>query len=160
MPMLSGDAGRPEWGFIPVENISQVEVIKGAASVLSGSSALSGSINIRTAYPTSKPLTKVILYSGLYSTPSQQDSKWYDDTPLISGATFLHSRKYKQWDLVFGGNLNYDHGYMGPPQYKDTLAWADTLTNFSNKQMVSKRARVNFNLSRRAKKYQGISLRG
>ena len=34
MPMLSGDAGRPEWGFIPVENISQVEVTKGAASVL------------------------------------------------------------------------------------------------------------------------------
>jgi iron complex outermembrane receptor protein len=51
MPMLSGDAGRPEWGFIPVENISQVEVIKGAASVLSGSSALSGSVHIRTAYP-------------------------------------------------------------------------------------------------------------
>ncbi len=24
MPMLSGDAGRPEWGFIPVENISQI----------------------------------------------------------------------------------------------------------------------------------------
>jgi len=35
MPMLSGDAGRPEWGFIPVDNIAQVEVIKGAASVLS-----------------------------------------------------------------------------------------------------------------------------
>ena len=44
MPMLSGDAGRPEWGFVPVENISQIEIIKGAASVLSGSSALSGSI--------------------------------------------------------------------------------------------------------------------
>ena len=61
MPLLSGDAGRPEWGFVPVENISQVEIIKGAASVLSGSSALSGSIHIRTAYPTSKPLNKVTL---------------------------------------------------------------------------------------------------
>jgi iron complex outermembrane receptor protein len=29
MPMLSGDAGRPEWGFVPVENISQIEVVKG-----------------------------------------------------------------------------------------------------------------------------------
>ena len=56
MPMLSGDAGRPEWGFIPIENISQVEVIKGAASVLSGSSALSGSVHIRTAYPQQKPV--------------------------------------------------------------------------------------------------------
>jgi len=25
MPMLSGDAGRPEWGFIPVENIHRSE---------------------------------------------------------------------------------------------------------------------------------------
>ncbi|AEA43482.1 TonB-dependent receptor [Fluviicola taffensis] len=156
MPMLSGDAGRPEWGFIPVENISQVEVIKGAASVLSGSSALSGSINIRTAYPTAKPLTKVILYSGLYSTPSMQGSKWYDDTPLIAGATFLHSRKHKQWDIVLGGNFNYDHGYMGPPVVRDSMVFADTITNFTNRQMVSKRARINFNLSRRAPKIKGL----
>jgi outer membrane receptor protein involved in Fe transport len=154
MPMLSGDAGRPEWGFIPVENISQVEVIKGAASVLSGSSALSGSINIRTAYPTSKPLTKVILYSGLYSAPSE-GAKWYDDTPLIGGATFLHSRKYKQWDIVLGGNFNYDHGYIGPA-VTDSLVWKDTLTNFSNKQMASKRGRLNFNISRRDKKIKGL----
>ena len=33
MPMLSGDAGRPEWGFVPVENIHQIEIMKGAASV-------------------------------------------------------------------------------------------------------------------------------
>ena len=70
MPMLSGDAGRPEWGFIPVENISQIEVVKGAASVLSGSSALSGSVNIRTAYPSSKPKTKINIYSGVYSNPT------------------------------------------------------------------------------------------
>lgn len=155
MPMLSGDAGRPEWGFIPVENISQIEVIKGAASVLSGSSALSGSINIRTAYPTSKPLTKVILYSGLYSKPDMEGAKWYDDTPLIAGATFLHSRKHKQWDIVLGGNFNYDHGYIGPPS-TDSLVWADTITNFNNKQMVSKRARFNFNLARRSSKTKGL----
>lgn len=155
MPMLSGDAGRPEWGFIPVENISQVEVIKGAASVLSGSSALSGSVNIRTAYPTATPLTKVILYSGLYNTPSQKGAKWYDDTPLIAGATFLHSRKLKQWDIVLGGNFNYDHGYIGPA-ITDSLVWKDTLTNFSNKQMASKRGRLNFNLSRRDKKIKGL----
>lgn len=155
MPMLSGDAGRPEWGFIPVENISQIEVIKGAASVLSGSSALSGSINIRTAYPTSKPLTKVILYSGLYSTPEVEGSKWYDDTPLIAGATFLHSRKHKQWDIVLGGNFNYDHGYIGPP-ISDSGVWADTVSNFTNKQMASKRGRLNFNLSRRDKKIKGL----
>jgi iron complex outermembrane receptor protein len=50
IPLLSGDAGRPEWSYIPVENIEQVEVIKGVSSVLYGSSALNGVVNIRTAY--------------------------------------------------------------------------------------------------------------
>lgn len=156
MPMLSGDAGRPEWGFIPVENIHQVEVIKGAASVLSGSSALSGSIHIRTAYPTSTPLTKVHVYSGLYSTPNVSGGKWYSNAPLISGANFLHSRKIKNLDLVIGGNINYDHGYIGPP-VTDTLVIADSITAFSEKQMINQRARLNVNLMHRSKKLKGLN---
>src|SRR5690606_34288653 len=96
MPMLSGDAGRPEWGFIPVENIEQIEVTKGASSVLSGSSALSGYINIRTAYPKSKPQTKINLYSGFYSRPQADSATWWDDYPFIHGMNFLHSRIIKK----------------------------------------------------------------
>src|SRR5690606_38473993 len=59
IPLLSGDAGRPSWGFVPLENIEQIEIIKGASSVLYGSSALNGVINVRTAYPKDKPLTKI-----------------------------------------------------------------------------------------------------
>lgn len=160
MPMLSGDAGRPEWGFIPVENISQIEVIKGAASVLSGSSALSGSIHIRTAYPKAKPLTKVNVYGGFYSKPSQEGSTWWDDFPLITGVNFLHSRMIKNFDLVVGGNFNYDHGYIGPPIQDSVIAtsqFADTVSNFTNKQMASKRARINFNTRYRSKKIRGLS---
>ena len=160
MPMLSGDSGRPEWGFIPVENIHQIEVIKGAASVLSGSSALSGSIHIRTAFPKNKPKTKVNVYSGFYSKPNVAGATWWDDTPLISGANFLHSRKVKNWDIVVGGNLNYDHGYIGPPVEDSNIQvsqFADSITNFRNSQMVSKRARVNFNIRHRSKKYRGMN---
>lgn len=159
MPMLSGDAGRPEWGFIPVENIHQIEVTKGASSVLSGSSALSGSIHIRTAFPKAKPLTKVNIYSGFYSKPGVEGATWWNDFPLISGVNFLHSRMQGNWDLVFGGNVNYDHGYIGPP-VTDSLITAknpDTLSNFTNKQMSSQRARVNFNIRYRSKKYKGLN---
>lgn len=160
MPMLSGDAGRPEWGFIPVENIHQIEVIKGAASVLSGSSALSGSIHIRTAYPKVKPKTKVNLYSGFYSKPSQEGAAWNDKFPLISGVNFLHSRMVRNLDVVIGGNFNYDHGYIGPPVEDSIVAAsinADTVSNFNEQQMASKRARVNFNLRYRSKKYKGLT---
>lgn len=160
MPMLSGDAGRPEWGFIPVENIHQIEVIKGAASVLSGSSALSGSIHIRTAYPKAKPKTKVNLYSGFYSKPSQEGAAWNDKFPLISGVNFLHSRMVRNLDVVIGGNFNYDHGYIGPPiedSIVSTSVNADTVSNFNEQQMSSKRARVNFNLRYRSKKFKGLN---
>jgi len=155
MPMLSGDAGRPEWGFVPVENISQVEIIKGAASVLSGSSALSGSIHIRTAYPTSKPLNKINFYSGFYSAPSVAGSKWWSDFPLISGANFIHAKAYNNWDVVIGGNINYDHGYIGAPKPGPYVV--DTISNFTDKQMALKRARMNFNIRHRAKNISGLS---
>jgi outer membrane receptor protein involved in Fe transport len=160
MPMLSGDAGRPEWGFIPVENISQIEVTKGAASVLSGSSALSGSIHIRTAYPKAKPLTKVNVYGGFYSKPSEAGATWWNDFPLITGVNFLHSRMIKNFDLVIGGNFNYDHGYMGPGIEDSVIMaspYADSVSNFTNKQMASKRARINFNTRHRSKKIRGLS---
>lgn len=156
MPMLSGDAGRPEWGFIPVENIHQIEVIKGASSVLSGSSALSGAIHIRTKYPGLKPLTKVNLYSGFYSEPSIEGATWWTGTPLIAGANMLHSRQVGNLDVVLGANVNYDHGYIGPPK-TDPLVYPDTISNFNEKQMASKRVRFNFNLRYRAKKYKGLS---
>lgn len=159
MPMLSGDAGRPEWGFIPVENISQIEVVKGAASVLSGSSALSGSINIRTAYPSAKPKTKINVYSGVYATPSHPDANWWSQAPLIAGANFLHSQMFGNLDVVIGGNINYDHGYIGPPRTDSLVAtvFPDTITNFSENDLVSKRARVNFNLRYRSKKIKGLN---
>jgi iron complex outermembrane receptor protein len=159
MPMLSGDAGRPEWGFIPVENISQIEVVKGAASVLSGSSALSGSVNIRTAYPTSKPKTKINIYTGVYSKPNQADATWWEQYPGIFGANFLHSQMFGNLDLVIGGNLNYDHGYIGPPITDSIVAtvFPDTITNFSESDLVSKRARFNFNLRYRSKKIKGLN---
>lgn len=160
MPMLSGDAGRPEWGFIPVENIHQIEVIKGASSVLSGSSALSGAIHIRTAYPKAKPLTKVNLYSGFYSEPNVEGGKWWKDAPLIYGANFLHSRMAGNWDIVLGANMNYDHGYIGPPRQDslvDLISGPDSLSNFSERQMGSKRARINFNIRHRSKKLRGLN---
>ncbi|MEY4603540.1 MAG: hypothetical protein RIT43_832 [Bacteroidota bacterium] len=159
MPMLSGDAGRPEWGFIPVENIHQVEVIKGAASVLSGSAALSGSIHIRTAYPKVTPLTKVNVYTGAYSFPSQAGATWWDQFPLITGANFLHSRMINNLDVVIGGNLNYDHGYIGPPITDSAVAtmFPDTISNFTERQMTSQRARINFNIRYRSKSVKGLS---
>lgn len=54
MSALSSGNGVINWNIVPLENIEQVEVMKGASSVLYGSSALNGVINIRTKRPDSR----------------------------------------------------------------------------------------------------------
>lgn len=88
IPLLSGDAGRPEWSYIPVENIEQIEIIKGASSVLYGSSALSGVINVRSAYPREKPKTSINYSVGNYSLPKKPAVNWYNES--IPGFTNLN----------------------------------------------------------------------
>ncbi len=154
LPVLVGDVGRAEWAFLPIENIEQVEIVKGASSVLYGSSALSGAINIRTAYPKSKPQTKVNIFSGLYSTPERPEMKWWDnELPMYSGLNFFHSRKFDRIDVVVGGNFLYDHGFIGPPVVDEFLQF-DTITN---EDVAERKGRINFNLRYRPKKIEGLS---
>jgi len=157
LPALAGDGGRPEWNFIPVENIEQIEVIKGASSVTYGSSALSGSINIRTAYPKDKPETKVTIYSGLYDSPSDENAKWWTGTANFSGASFLHAQKYGQLDLVIGGMEIYDHGFIGPPGYHPNLGSFNDTTSIGENDVGEKTGRFNFNLRYRPKNILGLN---
>jgi iron complex outermembrane receptor protein len=171
VPLLSGDAGRPEWSYIPVENIEQIEVIKGASSVLYGSSALNGVINIRSAYPRSKPKTTVNYSAGQYSIPQTPAENWYrtrgnNSFPGFSNLNLFHSRIINNnLDFVIGANFNVDQGYIGPPpqgkfipdDLKEALHMKDTVAVFSNNDMIKKRARVNFNLRYRAKRIEGLN---
>lgn len=157
LPILSGDAGRPSWGFLPVENVEQVEVIKGASSVLYGSAALSGVINIRTAYPRDEPQTKINFFSGVYNNPRNSDAiYWGKNNPIYSGLNFFHSRKIGNLDLVIGGNLFNDNGFKAatPVDVTDTTfnPYADQRGEFEN------RARLNLSLRYRFKKVEGLSV--
>jgi outer membrane receptor protein involved in Fe transport len=153
LPLVSGDAGRPSWGFFAVENIEQIEIIKGAASVLYGSGALNGVINIRTAYPRSTPKTKLTLFHGFYSDPQTKEAKYWERTPLISGANFLHSKQFGNLDVVLGVSLLVDESYKGP--YLDTTR---AYSPFDPQRAdANSRARANLNLRYRSKKVPGLS---
>ncbi|MCH1576544.1 MAG: TonB-dependent receptor [Flavobacteriales bacterium] len=114
LPVLSGDAGRPTWGFLPLENLEQVEVVKGASSVLYGSSALSGVIQFRTAFPDPEPLTRVTVQHGVHSNPGNGRKYW--NSPLMQSSTsWLHTRRLKNGDgISFGGQWLGSDGHKGP----------------------------------------------
>jgi len=164
IPLLSGDAGRPEWSYIPVENIEQIEVIKGASSVLYGSNALCGVISVRSAYPRSIPKTVINYSVGNYSLPDGASQNWYGTTlPVFTNLNFLHSRIIKKnLDFVIGGNFNIDPGYIAPPPPQTPVPdffkpYFDTIQPFTNGDMKRVRGRLNFNLRYRSKKITGLN---
>ncbi|MCB0632535.1 MAG: TonB-dependent receptor, partial [Lewinella sp.] len=103
VPILQADAGFPNWDDVPIENIEQIEVVKGAASALYGSSALNGIINVRTAYAKAKPETKLASFYTTYFSPKDEGKKWWDTAPYTFGLSGAHRRKIGKLDLVLGG---------------------------------------------------------
>lgn len=115
---LSPDLGDVKWKFVPVDNIEQVEIIKGSSSVLYGSSSMNGVVNIITGWPKKDPTTEILTYQGIYTNPSRSELNWWKKevegiyVPNMTGATIIHKQKFNNFDLVVGGRFNMVHGYI------------------------------------------------
>ncbi len=158
MPVLSGDAGRPAWDFLPIENVAQIEVIKGASSVLYGSAALSGVINMRTSYPADTARTVVNVYHGVFSNPKSNASVYWSKPLMRSGINFLHSEKFGRIDFVLGASFIGDDGHLGPIKDTATGAYTEKYNPFTaDRYDANTRGRINMNLRYRSKKIFGLS---
>lgn len=115
IPLLRGDAGRPDWNLMPVHEVDQVEIVKGASSVVYGSSALSGAINVRNAWPKEDPVTKVSVFGGVYSKPERKyATPWTSGmNPIQYGVSLSHSQKFGNIDVVGNVSFMVDPGYIG-----------------------------------------------
>ncbi len=111
LPVLSADAGNIKWHFLPLENISQVEVIKGASSVLYGSSALNGVINFRTARPGTEPVTRFYIESGIFDRPRNDEWVWWDSPRTYSSTSLSHLQRSGNTDLGASIHIMNDNGY-------------------------------------------------
>jgi outer membrane cobalamin receptor len=111
LPILSTDAGNIKWGTLPMENIAQIEVIKGASSVLYGSSALNGVINFITAEPGPDPLTRISVIAGIYDKPSNKDWVWWDTPRMTQSVSFSHSGNYNNTKIGVGARVSNNNGY-------------------------------------------------
>lgn len=145
MPLITADAADIKWNYIPLENMEQIEVIKGAASALFGSSALNGVINMRTAYAKDKPQTTVTLFGGSYDAPKRSVLKWWKGTSQTqTGMNFSHAEKLGNLDLVLGGHMFNDEGYRYLEKEKRSRFNANLRYNF--KKIPGLSAGVNTNM--------------
>jgi len=112
VPILSGDAGQPLWNFLPTEGVDGVEIIKGASSVIYGSSALNGVINIRTKKPSNKPFTQVTTSLGFYDLPKRESLRYQGEVRnTVSNLTAYHAGTYNGLGVTVGLNALNDESY-------------------------------------------------
>lgn len=111
LPVISADAGNIKWQFLPMENLSQIEIIKGASSVLYGSSALNGIINFRSAEASNIAVNQFYMEAGVFAEPKNKNWVWWDTPRSFSSASFSHLKKYGKTDLGFSIYLLNDEGY-------------------------------------------------
>jgi len=111
LPMMSADAGNIKWQFLPLDNLAQVEIIKGASSVLYGSSALNGVINFRTADASNIPVTTFYTEAGFFGSPANMDWKWWGSPRLFGSASLSHLRRAGNNDIGISMNVSSDRGY-------------------------------------------------
>ncbi len=80
VPILTSDLGTANWNILPVTEIEHMEVLKGAASSLYGSGALSGVINIFTKMPSNDLSVSFRQSAGIYDEPSVPEWKWTNES--------------------------------------------------------------------------------
>lgn len=115
LSLMSADLGEGQSKMASMENVKQVEVIKGASSVVYGSGALNGVVNVVTEWPTDNdPKTEVELNYGIYDQPSYIAKKWWgsDLNPMFGSVNVNHQRRIKNLQLVAAGNITKNDGYL------------------------------------------------
>jgi iron complex outermembrane receptor protein len=99
-PLLSADNNDIKFDIIPILFIDRVEVIKGAGSALYGTSALGGVINVLTTKPTSNPMVRARLYSGVYDSPKYEQWNWSDKSLIDKGLDLAYSQRFGDYGIM------------------------------------------------------------
>ena len=123
MPLLSGYAGDTQWNAIPMEQASQIEVMKGASSVLHGSGALNGIIALTEKEPGTTPETKVKLQYGIYDNPKRASLKWWDTNPMTQQVEVYRGHMFKNMGYTISSTFFHDGGYKaGETEYRGRVS--------------------------------------
>lgn len=101
IPFYSGDNGDIVWEMIPLSDIDRVEIIKGPASSLYGTSAIGGVINIITKQSVKSPITNINSYFGAYDKPKYNTWKWNKNYRTFYGMEITHSNSFKDIGYTF-----------------------------------------------------------
>lgn len=116
VPTMPGDSGDIKWDVVPFMVVDKIEVVKGAASALYGSSAISGVLNIITKDPSSKPELTVRGSGGLYD----PDFKFTEKTLFTDQQDVYYSNSAGDLGYILSFGRRHSRGYKQNSQF---LRW-------------------------------------
>ncbi len=143
IPILSGDAGDAKWNAIPMECASQIEILKGASSVLYGSGALNGIISLTEREPGLKGETRIKIQSGVYDDPKRATLKWWTQNPMFHQAEAYYGKMFKRTGFTISTNGYTNPGYKQGEQ-EDRARLSGTVY-FRPEKMKTLKAGVGYN---------------
>lgn len=137
IPLYSGDTGDIVWELIPVADIERIEIIKGPASSLYGSTAIGGVINIITRSSVKNPVTHFSSYIGAYDKPAYDIWKWNNNTRFFYGVELTHSNSVNNLSYTFSLKKFDNMGYRQNDYAKRYLGYLKLNYDFTSKNHLS-----------------------
>ena len=119
VPLNDPFGGWVYWGRVPSESISQVEILRGPAGDLYGSSAIGGVISIITRRPTMTPALSIETSYGTQQTPA---------------GSFFISAGFSRWMGSVAGEILRTDGFV--PVAEDDRGLVDTLAGVRRSVIV------------------------
>ncbi len=137
LPLLSPDRGDVKWSLLPTESVGQIEVLKGASSVLYGSSAMNGTISLQTVKPTSTPVTRITAFQSYITPPKRSVTKWWDFPIPSVGVSFMRAHKpSNNYEYNVGASLYLNNtAYQGGLEYLTRINYRLKWTNKKNPKL-------------------------
>lgn len=139
-PISTGDTGEIIYEMIPIQIIDKVEIIKGAASSLYGSSAIGGVINIISKEISSNPLYYLSAQYGAYDKPYYNEWKWSNEIRAFNSLTFSYSNRFNNFGTALTLNRDEDMGYKkngAVLRYNGSIKTDYNLNEFSKLQFFA-----------------------
>jgi outer membrane receptor protein involved in Fe transport len=119
------------WQSLPLESVGQIEVMKGASSVLYGSSAMNGTIHMQSIKPSFTPYTRISAWYGIVGKPARDETKWWRMPRMQFGTNFVraHKSSNKFEYLVSGALYNYQLYYQNGEEQTARISGSTKWTN-------------------------------
>ncbi len=124
IPMLSPDIGDAKWNAVPMEQASQIEILKGASSVLYGSGALNGIIALNEREPGPDGVIEAKIQSGIYDNPNRKSLQWWGKgkeqafNPTFHMTDLYYGKSIKNIGYTIGANVFYNEAFRQGEQEK------------------------------------------